>query len=444
MSGLNTTTDEVQGAAGSKGRLRRDLLFIGYAAFITTLAQDKVLGNLPIRLLLKNHLDATTTELAAFLFWAGLAWYLKPVFGLVIDAYPLWGTRRRWYMIGSATLAGLAWLLIDYTIQFSSPHHFGPMLAATILLGALMVVASTIMGALLVEVGQRYGATGRVSAVREVVQDSCFIITGPIGGYLATQAFGLTAGIGAGLLLSLAAVAYLFLREQPVATRDTRVFARAAGQLRLVLSSGTLWAAAGLLILYFFSPGFTTPLLYRQQDLLGFSDQFIGTLNLVDGVFLVLGGIVYGLICRRFHLRTLLLAGILFSGASTLLYLGYQPTQTGAIAIEAASQFLLSLGVLPLYDLATRATPRGGEAMGYALMMSARNVALFGADVVGSWLIDHHLPWNALVWLNAGTTFLCVFAIPFLPRIVLRQREGEVLATPAATGEQVSGVEPAP
>src|ERR1700693_460429 len=110
MNGLDPTTPEPQAAGEPKRNLRRDLFFIAYAAFITTLAQDKVLGSLPIRLLLKNHFEATRTELAAFLFWAGLAWYLKPAFGLVIDAFPLWGTRRRWYMISSAALAGLAWL----------------------------------------------------------------------------------------------------------------------------------------------------------------------------------------------------------------------------------------------------------------------------------------------------------------------------------------------
>jgi predicted MFS family arabinose efflux permease len=367
---------------------------------------------------------------------------LKPAFGLVIDAFPLWGTRRRWYMIGSATLAALAWLLLNYATGFSAPHDFGPFLAATILLGALMVVASTVMGALLVEVGQRYRATGRVSAVREVVTNACLIITGPIGGYLATQAFGLTAGIGAGLLLSLAAAAYLWLPEKPAGRRDTEVWAKAGQQLRLIATSGTLWAAAGLLILFFFSPGFQTPLLYRQQDLLGFDDEFLGTLLLVDGVSLVIGGVLYGLLCRRFHLRTLLFAGIFCYGAAALLYLNYHPTRTGAIAIEAVAYLLQGVGVLPLYDLATRATPRGGEAMGYALMMSARNVALYGADVVGSWLVDHNLPWDTLVWLNAGTTFVCLLAVPFLPRILMHLRDGEDLGESRATGEQISAVEP--
>ncbi len=334
---------------------------------------------------------------------------------------------------------------VSWVVMSLGQSHYETFLGGSILLGIFMVFGSTIMGALLVEAGQKYGATGRVSAVREAVQNGCYIITGPIGGYLAGQAFGLTAGIGAGLLLSLAAAAYVYLPEKPVARRNEQVWSDAGKQLKLVFASRTLWAAAGLIVLFFFSPGFTTPLLYRQQNMLKFSDQFLGTLTLVDGVALVAGASLYGLICRRFSLRTMLMVGIVCYGGSALLYLGYHPDHNEAIGIEVLSQFLQGVGVLPLYDLATRATPRGGEGMGYALMMSARNIALFGADWVGSKLLQsYHLHWNTLVWLNAGTTFVCLLLVPFLPGILMRKREGEEMEDARVTGEQLSAVEPGP
>src|SRR5579859_6840848 len=99
MSSVDTDGPKPQEGEGPRGSLNRDLFFIGYAVFITTLAQDKVIGGLPIRLWLKNHLHVDAPTLSAFLFFAGLAWYLKPLFGLLVDAFPLFGTRRRWYMI---------------------------------------------------------------------------------------------------------------------------------------------------------------------------------------------------------------------------------------------------------------------------------------------------------------------------------------------------------
>jgi hypothetical protein len=75
-------------------------------------------------------------------------------------------------------------------------------------------------------------------------------------------------------------------------------------------------------------------------------------------------------------------------------------------------------------------------------MMSARNFALGGSDVIGSWLIDSH-GWffHQLVWLNAGTTALILLFIPLLPRVVMNRKDGEVAAGPAG-GEPPT--EPAP
>ena len=59
----------------------RSLGFIGYAALITTLAQTQVLGALPVKLWLKNHLHVDAPAVAGFTFLSGLAWYAKPLFG---------------------------------------------------------------------------------------------------------------------------------------------------------------------------------------------------------------------------------------------------------------------------------------------------------------------------------------------------------------------------
>ena len=77
---------------------------------------------------------------------------------------------------------------------------------------------------------------------------------------------------------------------------------------------------------------------------------------------------------------------------------------------------LQTLAVLPLYDLAIRATPKGSESFGFGLMISLRNVAIFViSNVVGSYLYAHqHLGFKQLVWLNAGSTLLVLFFVPLL------------------------------
>ena len=85
------------------------------------------------------------------------------------------------------------------------------------------------------------------------------------------------------------------------------------------------------------------------------------------------------------------------------------------------------LALLPLYDLAARATPRGSEALGYSLMMSVWNFTHAMSDWAGSWMFQHwHLHFHQLVWINAATTILVLFAVPFLPRVLMDWREGQV------------------
>src|SRR5215467_13230596 len=133
-------------------RLRPDRALI-YAAFVivagvfaTTLAQTQVLARLPLQNLLKNELHVDRTANAAFFFWAGLAWYLKPLAGILTDAFPLFGSRRKSYILLSATLAALAWWALIIT-----PHDYRNLLVVAIVINAFMVVASTAVGGYMVE-----------------------------------------------------------------------------------------------------------------------------------------------------------------------------------------------------------------------------------------------------------------------------------------------------
>ena len=102
----------------------------------------------------------------------------------------------------------------------------------------------------------------------------------------------------------------------------------------------------------------------------------------------------------------------------TLSYLFYH-SATAAIFIDAQYGFVFTLAELAMMDLAVRATPKGSEALGFALMMSVRNGGQSLSDIFGSWLIDqHHVSFFKLVWLNAGTTALVLAVIPFLPAIL--------------------------
>jgi len=186
-----------------------------------------------------------------------------------------------------------------------------------------------------------------------------------------------------------------------------------------------MWAAAGLMALFYIAPGFATALFYKQQNELDLGTQAQGFLQLIAGVCGVLAAVGYGILCRRLNLRTLLVGCMVFATAANLGYLFYSSAGR-AQAIEGLNGFGYTLAELALMDLAVRATPPGCEALGFALMMSVRNFGVSGSDVIGSKLLDqYHWSFTNLVLVNAATTALVLIFIPLLPRVLMNRHDGE-------------------
>jgi Na+/melibiose symporter-like transporter len=251
------------------------------------------------------------------------------------------------------------------------------------------------------------------------------LVAGPLGGLLAAAPFAWTAGTGALVVGVVVPVTLTLYREPRGAVRDAAVWAAAGKQLRNIVRSRPMWMTSILLFLVYLAPGLQTPLLFYQQDVLKLDVRFMGILQFVGGAGVLGGSAVYLWLCRRLPLRLTLIGGILVNASSALLYLAYR-TSTAALIIETTVGFVGVMGTLPLYDLAVRATPRGSEGFGYALMMSVRNIALFGvSDVVGSMLYGrYHMGFERLVWINAGSSAAVLLFVPFLPVALLASREG--------------------
>jgi len=387
----------------------------------TTLAQPQVLARLPLQNLLKNEFHLDRTANAAFFFWAGLAWYLKPFAGILTDAFPLFGSRRKSYIVISASLAALSWLALTVT-----PHEFRDLLLVGILINAFMVIASTVVGGYMVETAQANSGSGRLTATRQFVQQACLIVNGPAAGYLASIAFGWTAATCGGIILLLVPVTILFLQERRQQPGSLQILANARAQLVNIATARTMWGAAGLMALFYIAPGFATALFYKQQNELHLDTQAQGFLQLIAGVCGVLAALGYGVLCRRLNLRTLLVGCMMFATAANLGYLFYSSAGR-AQAIEGLNGFGYTLAELALMDLAVRATPAGSEGLGFSLMVSIRNLALFGTDWFGSHLLDeYHFSFDSLVLANSLTTLIAVPLVFLLPRLLVLRKDAEI------------------
>ena len=413
---------DAEPTAASRRDFSHIMFLIGMGLFITTIGQPKVIGRLPFNFLLKDELHFNAQQVASFWAISNFFWYLKPLAGLLCDSIPIFGTRRRWYLILAAAASAVCWTVFAFL-----PHTYNAFLANMLVLSGLMVIASTVVGGILVEQGQKYKATGRITSLRLGLEGVISLIVGPLGGYLASRSFGLTVGIGVMLLGSLIPVAFFYLHETPNAKRNTEVWSDAAKQLGIALRTPTMWWGTLTLFLFYLSPSLGDTMNFYQTDVLHFSKQFIGNLELCGGIGGILGAIVYALACRKLPLRPLLLIGISINTISTLTYLAYR-NAPAAIVIDFANGFFGTFGVLPLFDLAARATPKGSESFGYALMMSVRNLTLFAvAAPLGASIYEkspnHSI--TSLIWISAITTGLVLLIVPFLPAAMMNRRDGD-------------------
>jgi predicted MFS family arabinose efflux permease len=390
-------------------------LVVAMGIMATSLAQDKFLGRIPLRNLLKNGLHLDRSASATFLFAIGFAWYLKPLFGALIDAFPLLGSRRRSYMIIGSALAALGWAVTGFVSQ-----AYEPLFLAMLLTCCAMVVASCATGGLLVETAQASGGAGRLASIRQLTTSLCVLVGSPVSGYLAGVAFGWTAMSCALVAASLIPVTLFFLKEPHLAPRPLSALGE---QWRVIAAARPMWAAAGLMLVFYIAPGTETALFYRQQNDLQMSTATQGWLAFTAHGAGIISALAYTWLCRRLSLRRLLLIGIGSSVVTQALFLFYDSVPA-AFAIEGTNGIGFALAELAFLDLSARATPRGSESLGYSLMVSVRNLALFGTDIIGAHLMDN-FGWRftSLVWINTATSVLALPCVFLLPKALLAQRE---------------------
>jgi MFS family permease len=395
-------------------------IIIAAGVLATSLAQPQILAGIPLENLLKNELHVDRAANAAFFFWASFAWYFKPLVGIITDSFPLFGTRRKSYLLVSTGLAVMAWIGLYFT-----PHEYHRLLWVTAIINVCTVMASTVIGAYMVEISQAFSGSGRLVAVRNAVEQITLIISGPAAGFLGSLAFGWTAALCGGVMFLLVPLTLLFLREPFKNAPAGGGGARLLVEVAKIAKARYVWAAAGLMALFYMAPGLSTALFYKQQNDLHLDTRGQGSLQLIGAVAGIAGAITYGFACRRFNLRTLLMVGLGLATVASLGYLFYSSVGN-AQKIEAFNGFCFAGAELAIMDLAIRATPAGSEAFGFSLLMSVRNFALFGTDWFGSALIDrYHWSFNSVVIADGVTTAIAVPLVLLLPVILVRRRDNQ-------------------
>ena len=210
------------------------------------------------------HWDPVT--ISASLAILDVPWIIKPLWGAISDFVPLFGYRRRPYLIlaNLAAVSAFAWVAtIDTTAA---------MIPALTVTAFAMAISSTLCGALLVETGQKNNATGNFVSQQWLWFNIAQMITTLLAGYLIevlspVGALHTAATIAA--VAPIAIIAGVWLVPEARARIDLDALHERFNALLSVFCNRDLWFVAGFLFLYYFSPGLGTPLYFEMSDRLG-------------------------------------------------------------------------------------------------------------------------------------------------------------------------------
>ncbi|MEX2222260.1 MAG: MFS transporter [Candidatus Rokuibacteriota bacterium] len=404
----------------------RDARRLGLLFAVVYFAQGMVyLPEQVIAIVLKDR-GLSAGQLAAFTWIITTPWFIKPVYGLLSDFVPLFGTRRRSYFLMMGALASAAASAVS--LMPGAPYA---LLAVLITLLWLAVGFTDVLtDALMVERGKPLGLTGTFQSVQWSAISAAAIVVGVAGGYLAERralaaAFALVACFPIVSLLMAA-----FVVREPRSRLDLEGLGETWGAVRHALRGRDLWLVAGFIFFFAFTPSFGPAFFYYKTDVLGFSQPFIGALASLGAAAGILGALVYAPLARRLSLRGLIVGSIAASAAGTLAYLLYRGP-VSAVIITLAFGVVGMTTQIAFLDLAAKACPRRAEATFFALLMSVSNLGMRSSEWAGAHLYDR-VGYAPLVLIAAACTAAAWLLAPLVPIDAIQAAAREAETEPRA------------
>ena len=408
------TASAVAAAPADLSSSERHGIFLYLGILIILLAFGGPAGGLidiPISFFLKNRLHLTAHEVATFRLIAAIPLYLSFVFGFVRDIWNPLGMRDRGFMLLFGGVTALLYILFAFT-----PMSYATLAFAVVVLTASFLFVSSAQNGLTSVIGQQHAMTGQVSAVWNVFLSiptvGALLIGGKLSGLLEEkdpdQALRILFLVGAAIMTVIA----LYALWKPVEVFDNIRVENGTGRhpmedLGRLVGHWPVYPAMLIWLLWNFAPGSTTPLQYHLQNTLHATDAQWGEWNAIFAASFIPTYIVYGLLCRKLPLKTLLLWGT-FLAIPQMVPLLFIDTVTQALIAAIPIGLMGGLATGAYLDLIIRSCPRGLQ--GTTLMMSWSLyyvVSRFG-DVLGTHLYDRY-----------GGFTVCVIAITIVYALIL-------------------------
>jgi MFS family permease len=400
------------------------LYFAPLTMFVYLVLPHGYLIDFTIAQLLKNKLHATPDMVATFRLVTCIPVYLSFLFGFTRDLWNPFGMRDRGYFLlfGVVTAAIFAWM------AFTPLSYEGLLAGIFLTMASFRFVAAAYQG-LLALVGQEKLMSGRLSALWQIMSGLPYTLGGLVSGWVADNLEPRTTFlIAAGLCLVIAAFGFWTPRAVFAGAYDKPVAKGSSffGDVKRLALHRAVYPAVLINFLFNFAPGANTPLQYYLSNTLHASDFYYGAYNAIFALSFTPVFFLYGWLCRRVSLRTLLWWGTVIT-VPQMVPLALITTPMQSLVMAALTGLMGGIAAGAYFDLAIRSCPPGLQG---TLMMLVDGVLILSSrfgDKLGSWIYGQS-PQYGFLYCVIATTAVYAAILPLLltiPKALIATSDGE-------------------
>ena len=345
-----------------------------------------------MRYWLMETVKVTPAQMAAIFGVISVPWCLKPIFGFISDSNPIFGYRRKPYMILSAYVACFMWILLPFC-----PHDEFLLTLVLTMSSAGMCFADVMADSLLVtaakmESEENKGTIQSWSWGMRFTGGLLAAATGAVAyeklGY--AQVFLLNSMIPVAV-----AILACFIEED---TTFTPTDWRKTGKTLVgAIRQPGIYKPALFLFLICVTPGYGGAITFFYERELGFTPNEFGMLDVMGHIVSIIGIMIYKRYLREVSFPKIFGVALFLSFLleNTMLLLVFHVNRQMGIpdyifafiervTITLVGQFI----TMPMVVLGARLCPPGVEGSLYALLMSITNIGGVVSEEWGSLLTN--------------------------------------------------------
>ncbi|MDJ0517150.1 MAG: folate/biopterin family MFS transporter [Trichodesmium sp. MO_231.B1] len=383
------------------------------------------LGRLAVSFFLKDELAMSPAEVSALLGIVAIPWMIKPVFGFISDGVPIFGYRRRPYIIFSGILGAFSWIALAKWVD--TPLEATVAIAMSSL---SVAISDVIVDSLVVQKVQKesVSSTGSLQSLCWSAAALGGLITAYFSGYLLEHFSNQTVFlITATFPLIVSAVPFLIDEEKVTIGINFDNVKQQIKQVRKAITKKSILLPTAFLFLWQATPNSESAFFFFSTNELGFQPEFLGRIRLVTSIAALFGVWLFQRFFKSVPFRKIFGWSTIISavlGMTTLLLVTHTNRALGiddhwfSLGDSLVLTVMGEIAFMPILVLAARLCPPGVEATLFALLMSIYNLAGLisheGGALLMHWLKVTETNFDNLWLLLIVTNLSTLLPLPLL------------------------------